>query len=137
VPPTPVIRHPSRSTIDLHYRPLRLPDGVGRHGWHTPSVCGASSRQGNAWHPSPSPRSTGSAGPTPRRERRTTISEFLFLFLLILLFSLSSLPLFLPYCLGYNLPFPLNYKRGSKVSRMGESTLQPDDGTTHTQLTET
>jgi hypothetical protein len=35
---------------------------------------------------------------------------------LILLFSFS---LSLLYCLGCNLPFPLNYKRGSRVSRRG------------------
>jgi hypothetical protein len=33
-------------------------------------------------------------------------------------FSLFSLSLL--YCLGCNLPFPLNYKRGSRVSRRGD-----------------
>jgi hypothetical protein len=117
MPPTPV-RHPSGSTIDLDYWPLHLPDGVGRHGWRTPSAHGTSSTQGNAWRPSPSPRSTGSAGPAPRRGRRTTTPEFLFLFYLILLFSLF--PLSLLYCPGCNLPFPLNYKKGSMVSRRGQ-----------------
>jgi hypothetical protein len=43
---------------------------------------------------------------------------FLFVFFLILLFSFS---LSLLYCLGCNLPFPLNYKRGSRVSRRGDN----------------
>jgi hypothetical protein len=40
-------------------------------------------------------------------------------------FSLSSFRLSLLYCLSSNLPFPFNYKGGSRVSRRG------DDGMTH------
>jgi hypothetical protein len=56
--------------------------------------------------------------PALRRGRRTMTLGFLFLFFLILLFFFFSLSLL--YCLGCNLPFPLNYKRGSRVSRRGD-----------------
>jgi hypothetical protein len=138
VPPTPV-RRPLGSTIDLDYWPLRLPDGVGRHGWRMTSVRGTNSKTGQRMAPVPVPVTMIHRVSRARTKEGKEDDDPGFPISFPPYPPFFFCPFSLLHCLGCNLPFPLNYKRGSRVSRRGRAHYDPTTPQQHTrpQPTET